>query len=126
MKLSSVVAENVKKIAVLNLILTAIENVVFRMLSAWNAGVLWGSLLGYILSVVNFLWLGVSVQNAVEREQKQAQIYMQSTYMARTVMVAAVFAISIISPVFNWIAVLPPVFFTRISIIIINFISKEE
>lgn len=126
MKLSPVVTENLKKIAVLNLILTIIENAVFRLLFTWDRGVLYGSILGYVLSVVNFLWLGISVQIAMEKEQKKAQMYMQSTYMARTFMTAAVFALAIILPVFNWIAVLPPIFFTRISIMIINFTSKEE
>lgn len=125
MKLTPVVAKNVKRIAFYNLGLTAIENAVFFILRLWNFEVLAGSLLGYTATVISFLWLGLSVQKAMEKEQKQAQMYMQSTYTARMAMFAAVFAIALFLPVFNWVAAIIPFIFTRISIMIINFVYKE-
>ncbi len=125
MKLTPVVAENLKKITIYNLGLTIIENAVFFIIGFWGFDVLAGSLFGYAVSVINFLWLGLSVQKAMEKEQKQAQLYMQSTYTARMVLFAASFAIALIVPVFNWIAAVIPFIFTRISIMIINFTNKE-
>ncbi len=97
----------------------------FFIIGFWELDVLVGSLFGYAVSVINFLWLGLSVQKAMEKEQKQAQLYMQSTYTARMVFFAVSFAIALIVPVFNWIAVVIPFIFTRISIMIINFTNKE-
>lgn len=125
MKLTPVVAENIKKIACYNLGLTIIENVVFFIIGLWGLDVLFGSLFGYAISVINFVWLGLSVQKAMDKEQKQAQMYMQSTYTARMVLFCISFVIALIIPVFNWIAAVIPFIFTRISIMIINFVNKE-
>lgn len=125
MKLNAVVKENFKKIALYNLGLTVIENAVFFAVGYWTSEVLFGSLLGYTATVINFLWLGLSVQKAMEKEQKSAQIYMQSTYNGRLILLAVFFAAAVFIPVFNWLAAVIPFVFTRISIMIINFVNKE-
>ncbi|MBR5520747.1 MAG: ATP synthase subunit I [Oscillospiraceae bacterium] len=126
MKLSPAVKENLRKIAVYNLGLTVLENIVFLLIKQWDITVLNGSLLGYAVSVITFLWIGISVQKAMEKEQKQAQMYMQSTYMVRVAFFAIAFVFAINSPVCSWVAMFFTVFFTRISIMIINFKNKEE
>lgn len=124
MKLTPVVAENLKKIALLNLLLTAVENLVFLVIGFWGTDVLLGSLLGYGVSVLNFYLLGISVQKAMEKEPKQAQAYMQSTYNGRMGIETVACIIAFVVPVFNGIAAVFPLIFTRISIMLIQ--AKEK
>ena len=125
MKLTPVVAENLKKIALYNFGLTVIENAIFLLIGLWSKEVLFGSLLGYSATVINFLWLGISVQKAMEKDQKKAQMYMQTTYNGRLILLAVFFSAAIFIAVFIWIAAVIPFAFTRISIMIINFNNKE-
>lgn len=124
MKLTGEVKKQVKNIALYNLALTAILNVVFFALQNWDYTVLLGSLFGYIVSVVNFLFLGISIQKAMDKEQKQAQTYMQSTYMGRMAFTAVMVVIAMNLPFFNWLSAAIPLVFTRISIMAMNFIKK--
>ncbi|MEG1050037.1 MAG: ATP synthase subunit I, partial [Oscillospiraceae bacterium] len=79
MKLDAEVVKQVKNIAMYNGALTAVLNLVFFFIGKWDYTVLLGSLLGYSVSLISFIFLGISIQKAMEKEQKQAQAYMQST-----------------------------------------------
>lgn len=124
MKLTPVVADTLKKIAASNFVLLLIENLVFFLLGFWKTDVLYGSLLGYGVSVLNFYLMGISVQKAMDKEPKQAQAYMQSTYNGRFGIETIACVIAFIVPIFNGIAAVIPLIFTRISILIIQ--SREK
>ena len=126
MNLTPVVKENLKKIMFFNFLLLVPENIIFYALGNWSTYVLVGSLYGYVISVVSFLLLGLSVQKAMDKEQKQAQMYMQSTYMARMIFTALAIIIAMKLPFLDWVAVVFPLGFTRISIMLLNLIKKEE
>lgn len=126
MKITPAVTENLKKIAVLNLALVAVENLVFFIAGYWTLQVLVGSLYGYGISILSFTLLGISVQKAMDKEQKQAQMYMQSTYTGRMVLTAVLIVIVMVTNFANWFSAVIPLTFTRISIMLINFKKKEE
>ncbi|MEG2928083.1 MAG: ATP synthase subunit I [Oscillospiraceae bacterium] len=126
MKLDAEVVKQIKNIAMYNGVLTAILNLVFFLIGKWDYTVLLGSLLGYSVSLISFIFLGISIQKAMEKEQKQAQAYMQSTYIGRMAFTVVMIVIAITVPAINWVSAVIPLVFTRISIMLMNFIKKEE
>lgn len=126
MKLSEVVVKEVKNIGVLNLALTALENLVFFLLGYWDITVLWGSLFGWAISLVSFILLGISVQNALGRGEQNAQQYMHFTYMGRMLLMACGLILAMNVSQLNWISAAFPLIFTRISIFIMHLRKKEE
>lgn len=126
MKLTAVVAKNLKKITVLNLLLTVVENIVFLAVGYWSVQVLAGSALGLAVSVLNFYLLGISVQKAMDKEPKAAQAYMQSTYNGRMLIETVALIAAFVLPYFNGFAAVFPLIFTRISIMIIQKFDKNN
>ena len=84
-----------------------------------------GSLFGWLITVLNFVLLCISIQKAMDKEQKQAQVYMQSTYTGRMAILAIAIFIAMTVPFFNWIAMVISLIFTRISITLLNLKKKE-
>ncbi len=121
-----VVISETKRVTLCNLCLTALENIVFVILGKWNISVLLGSLFGWLISAVCFVSMALSVRKAVLKEQKEAQLYMQKTYMGRNLLMAVGIVRAIKLPGVNWIAAVIPLFFTRISVTLLNIIKKKE
>ena len=69
--------------------------------------------------------IGISVQKAMEKEPKQAQLYLQKTSMGRTLIMAVSVFVAIKVSFFNWVAAVIPLFFTRISISLIHLTKKK-
>ena len=65
------------------------------------------------------------MQKAMEKEPKQAQLYMQKTSMGRTLIMAVSVFVAIKVPFLNWVAAVIPLFFTRISISLIHLTKKK-
>lgn len=126
MKLTDVVKKQVRSIALYNGGMTAILNVAFFALGHWDYTVLLGSLFGYFTSIASFIFLGISVQNAVNKTPKQAQAYMQGTYMGRMVFTVIMLIIAMKLPFFNWISAAIPLVFTSLTVVLMNFTKKEE
>ena len=98
---------------------------VFLILKKWDMTVLFGSLFGCLIACLCFLLIGISVQKAMEKEPKQAQLYMQKTSMGRTLIMAVSVFVAIKVSFFNWVAAVIPLFFTRISISLIHLTKKK-
>lgn len=125
-KFDPVVISQAKQISAINLILTAIENVVFLVLGKWDYTVLLGSLFGWFIACLVFVLIGVSVQKAMQKDSHEAQNYMKLTYMGRMAVMAAGIFLAIKLSIFNWIAAILPLAFTRISIALLNLKKKED
>lgn len=125
MKLQPAAKENILKVSLGNLIMVAVLNLIFYLLGYWDTTVLLGSLFGWLITVLNFVLLCISIQKAMDKEQKQAQVYMQSTYTGRMAILAVAIFIAMTVPFFNWIAMVISLIFTRISITLLNLKKKE-
>ena len=91
----------------------------FLISGHWDMTVLWGNLLGAGVGILNFFSLGLTLQNAVEKEEKQARAYVRISHSLRTVLTVAFLAIGCIFPnVFNIIALFVPLVFSRFAILI--------
>ena len=114
--------ETVKKetgyIALWVLIFSLLMQAVFLLLRRWDYTVLLGNLLSGALGICNFLLMGLAVQSAVNKEEKEAKETMRASQSLRTLLLFAVVAIGVLLDCFNTVAVIIPLFFPRIAIAI--------
>lgn len=122
--------ETVKKeciyIAYFCTILSVLMQAVFVLCKSWDYTVLLGNLLSLFISVLNFYFLGITVQKAVLKDEADARKLMKSSSSIRTAVLFVVVAIGVALPVFNTIAVLVPVFFPRLAILFRPFIKDKK
>ena len=64
MKLQKAVKRETAHIALGVAVFTVLENIIYFLLGIWNTTVLGGSLVGAVLSIVNFFALALTVQAA--------------------------------------------------------------
>lgn len=92
----------------------------------WNYTVLLGNLLGAVTAVGNFFLMGLTVQNAVEREKKPAADLMKFSQNMRLLMQLVVAVLGFALPCFNGYATIIPLFFPRIAIMIRPYLDKKK
>lgn len=115
-KVDATVKKETAYIAYFSAALSVIMQIVFLAIHMWNYTVLLGNLLSYIVGVLNFLFMGLTVQKAVMMEPSDAKRLMKSSQSLRTAGIFVVAALGAALPVFNTVAVIVPLFFTRIAI----------
>ena len=98
---------------------------VFLIINAWDYTVLLGNLLGIVAATLNFFLLGITVQNAVVKEEKDAKNLMKLSPTGRLFMMFAFALVGYLVPVFNTISVVVPFLFPRIAIMIRPLFSKK-
>lgn len=117
------ISDSVKKetgfVALWSIVFSVLMQAAFLISGHWDMTVLWGNLLGAGVGILNFFSLGLTLQNAVEKEEKQARVYVRISHSLRTVLTVAFLAIGCIFPnVFNIIALFVPLVFSRFAILI--------
>lgn len=126
-KFDSVVKKQFEKVAGLNFVLTVIENIVFLVLGKWDYKVLLGSLWGFMIACVYFYLISANVTKALKNEDPEiASKYIRATYTERMLVMAAGIIVAFKASVFNWIAALIPLLFTRFSITLLHSKLVEE
>ena len=74
MKISGTVIKETRYIAVFSCVLSLLMQAVFLIvLRRFDYTVLLGNLLGLIIGVGNFFFMGIGIQNAVEKDEKGAK-----------------------------------------------------
>lgn len=143
------------RIAAGTLILSVLMVAVFLIAGAFDASVLWGTLLGTAVTILNFFLLGLSVQRATEKmkdvhfpsyeeadaqlgedeeeppipdspELTQAKRGMQLAYTGRMLLVVVTGIVALAVPGIHPVAALVPFLFPRIIIFIYGIFHKEE
>lgn len=89
---------------------------VFFLAHKWDYTVLTGNLLSGAIAVANFLLMGITVQSAVTKEEKEARGTIRISQIYRLLLTFAALVIGVALPCFNTIAVILPIFFPRIAI----------
>lgn len=110
------VLKETKYIAAFVLIFSALTQAVFLIIGKWDYTVLLGNLLSGIAAILNFFLMGITVQAAVGKEDKQARNTMKMSQSLRTLMLFAAAALGVLLPCFNTVTSLIPLFFPRIAI----------
>ena len=119
-----------KRIAICVLAMSVIMEIVFVVLGRFDYTVLLGNLLGGGWAILNFFLMALAVQKSVKKELPQeAKLVLQNSYTKRLLFSVAILLIGIKVEYFNWISVVIPLIFPRITIAIIKlpiFQRKEE
>ena len=110
-------------IATAVVILSMLMEAVFLVTGYWDLTVLWGNLLGGGVAVLNFFLMGLTVQKALNKDEKEAAAMMKFSQTYRLLLIAAAAGVGALVPVFNVFAVIIPLFFPRIAIAIRPFVG---
>ncbi len=108
-----------------SLLCSMLMQAVFLVLGKWDYTVLLGNLLGLIASVGNFLLLGITVQNALGKDEKEARDRMKLSQMLRTLMLFVVALIGYLISVFNILSLVIAYLFPRIAVAVRPLLKKE-
>lgn len=116
LKAGAAVQKETKYIAVFLGVLSAVMQLVFVLLKKWDYTVLLGNLLSLAIGVLNFYFMGVSVEKALGMDASDARKCMRASQGTRNFCIFAILAIGVLLPVFNTVATILPVFFPRIAV----------
>jgi len=125
-KLDATVVKETKYIAAWTLIFSVLMEAVFLILGKWNITVLLGNLLTGTAGVLNFLLMGIAVQRAVTKEEKEARDIMKVSHRYRLLLLLGVTVLGVALPCFHTWAVIPPLFFTRVAIMLRPLFNRKE
>lgn len=120
------VRSNTLYIAVFTLILSVLMQAVFLVIGKWSPDILFGNLLGFAAAVGNFFAMGMTVQAAVTKEEKEAKDLMRLSQTLRMMGLVIVGVLAACVPFFNIVATLIPLLFPRIAILFYPLIHRKE
>lgn len=124
-KIDGTVLNETKYISFWVLILSLLMQAVFLVIGKWDFSVLLGNILTSFAVIVNFLLMGITVQNALEKEEKEAKNLMRMSQMYRFLFLLVVIVVGVVLSCFNTWAVIIPVFFPRIAVMFRYFFDKN-
>ena len=104
--------------------LSLIMEAVFLIIRHWDYTVILGNILGAAVAVLNFFLMGLGVQSAVNKDEKDAKNTVRMSQTLRLFMLMAVAAVIAFVPAFNLYSGLIPLFFPRIGIAFRPLIDK--
>lgn len=116
MSVSPVVKKETARIAAGSVLLSVVMMGIFALSGHFDLTVLWGALLGTGYAVLNFFLMAYTIQKGTESTHTQAKAKIQFSYTLRTLLMLAVGITGMVLPCFNWLAVLLPFVFPRITI----------
>ena len=125
-KIDATVKKETTYILAITVILSLLMQSVFLIIGKWDYTVLLGNLLGIIAAVGNFFVMGLNIQSALGKEEKEAKNLIK---LSQTLRMLALFVIAMIGylvPVFNIVAVFIPYLFPRIAIAVRPLFIKER
>ena len=125
-KIDPVVLSETKYIALWVAVLSILMQAVFLVIGKWNYTVLTGNILSAAAGILNFFFMGITVQRAVEKDEKEARSIMKLSQTYRNLALLVVLAFGVGLPCFNTWAVVIPMVFPRITIMLKSFSNKEK
>ena len=108
------------------LIMSMLMQAIFLVSGFWSLSVLWGNLLSASAAVLNFFIMGLTVQNAVNKDEKDAATTMKASQSLRLFFLLVVAIIGVVLDCFNTISALVPLFFPRIAVALRPLFSKKN
>lgn len=116
LKVDKTICKETKYIAFVVIILSVLMESVFLILQKWNYTVLLGNILSGAVAVLNFFFMGITIQKSLMKEPADAKKMMQASQSARNLGMFVAVAIGVLLPYFNTVAIIIPMFFPRIAI----------
>lgn len=116
-KVDKTVIKETRYIALFSLILSLLMQAVFLIvLRRFDYTVLLGNILGLIIGVGNFFFMGIGVQKAVEKQPDDAKKILRFSQTARFFAMFLLAMAGVLLSFFNTASVIIPIFFPRIAI----------
>ena len=125
-KISQVVYKETLYIAIVCSLLSLVMEGVFLIIDQWDLTVLFGNLAGLAVVVANFFMMAVTVQRAVEKDEKGAKDTMRLSQSGRFLMLIVFAIIAYYVSFINTIAFVIPYLFPRIAIALRPILVKEK
>ncbi len=113
-----------KSVGVWVCILSVLMQAIFLLVGAWNYKVLCANILTGFFSVFNFFLMGIYVEKATQKEEKDAKMTVKASQSLRTLMLFAAVGISV--SLFDVWASIIPLFFPTVSILLQSFLGKNK
>ena len=124
-KINRTVLNETGYIALSVLIFSMLMQAVFLVIGKWDITVLLGNILGGAAAVGNFFLMGLTVQNAVEKEEKEAKNLMRFSQNGRLFLMFIVALVGYLVPIFNLLCVVIPFIFPRIAVMARPIFDKK-
>lgn len=99
--------------------------IIFAAFGYFGVAVLLGALLGSVVASLNFLFLALAVEKSVNGNNSPKGA-MMSSYSLRLLCIGAAVVFAIKSPYINYLAVIIPLIFPRIIIMLNNLLKKRK
>lgn len=125
-KVDQTVLKETKYIASFVLIFSVLTQAIFLIIGEWDYTVLLGNVLSGVVAILNFFLMGITVQSAVNKEDKEARSTMKMSQTLRTFMLFAAAALGVLLPCFHTVTSLIPLFFPRIAIALKPLFLRKE
>ncbi len=114
MKLDKVVVKEVKYMSIAFVCFSVLVQIIFLAVGKYNYTVLLGSIYGWILAVLNFLFLGITIQKALSQDPEEAKKDIRYSYRFRILSLVVFVALGVVLPIFNAVVVLLSLVFPKI------------
>lgn len=115
-KADAAVKRETEYIAYFCVLLSVIMQAGFVFLKRWDYTFFLGNLLSLTAAVLNFYFMGITIQKAVNMNEQNAKKLMRASQRLRKACMFAAIVIGVIMPCFNTLAVIIPVFFPRLAV----------
>jgi hypothetical protein len=117
---------NIFKVSVGIFALSALLVLITAFTPIWDFKIATGALLGAVGASLSFLFLGFVVAKAVEKDEKNAKMYVQASYTGRLLFMGAVIVLGIMLPFTNGYATAVPFILIRPVVMVVNFLVKKK
>lgn len=125
-KANKTVIKETQYIAFWVILFSVLMQVIFLLTGKWNYTVLMGNLWGASLMILNFFFMGISVQKAVEKDENDAKNVMKVSHSVRTFALFLGAILGVLLPWMSTVAVIIPFIFPRIAILIRPLCDKKS
>lgn len=102
--------------------------VIYALIGKWSLTVLWSGLMGLLLATGNFFFTAVVATLAADKAEAQdvegGKKLMKSSYPIRLLVLAALLFLCAKSGVFDVLALVLPLLFVRLIILVVEFFRK--
>lgn len=121
-----VIKRETKFIALVVLILSALMQAVFLIIGMWDLPVLLGNLLGGVVGILNFFFMGLGLQSALKKETSDARQTAKFSQTMRNLMIVVTIVIAVFAPFFNLASTAIAIFFPTIGVFVKAFVMKKK
>ena len=115
-KTDKTIIKETKYIAVFTAALSVLMQIIFIALSKWSYKVLLGNILSAAAVILNFFFMGRTVQKAVATDEAEAKKILRTSQMLRSLLLFVAIVIGVVLPCFSILGVIIPLFFPRMAI----------